>query len=411
MRAHARLEVAVTGLGLVIPAGTDPGSAWETMTRGRCLASPDPELSGLPVAFSCRVDGIDPVQELGLRLARRLDRFIHLALIAARQAMADACLEPTARLSHRVGVVLGVGSNSLATYLTEFNRLDAHRPHRVSPLALTRSVPSMAASEVAMDLGIHGTNFTIASACASGATALGVARDLIRAGACDVVLAGGSESARSPMTAACFHQLRALSQRCTEPHLAARPFDRERDGFVLGEGAAVLVLERRDHARRRGARLRAVLRGFGSSADAYHPTAPHPQGLGAEQAIHTALTDAGCRTQDIGHINAHATSTPLGDATEADLYLRLYRGTPPPVTAPKSIIGHALGAAGAIEAALTVLSLEHQQVLPTANLFRQDPGRELDIVRGRPRDIPMQAALTTSFGFGGQNAALVFTLP
>ncbi|MGI5466662.1 beta-ketoacyl-[acyl-carrier-protein] synthase family protein [Streptomyces sp. CA-132043] len=401
----------MTGIGLVTPAGTDPDSVWKNMAAARCLATPDPDLAGLPVAFSCQAEGFDPTAELGRRKARRLDRFVHLALAAARRSLADAALEPSARRAPRIGVVLGVGGNSLETYLTEFGRLCEGRPKAVSPLALPRSVPNMAAGEVAMDLGVQGPNFTISSACASGTTALGVARDLLLAGTCDIVLAGGSESARSRMTATCFHQLRALSRRGDHPDRASRPFDTERDGFVLGEGAAVLVLERREHARSRGARTRALLRGFGASADAYHPTAPHPQGHGAEQAIRTALADAGCRPHDVGHINAHGTSTPAGDAVEAELYLRLYGGTPPPVTAPKSVIGHALGAAGAIEAALTVLALERQQVPPTANLLRQDAGRELDIVSAGPRDVLMDAALTTSFGFGGQNAALILTTP
>lgn len=406
-----RSEVAVTGIGLVTPAGSDADSVWKTLSAGRSLATPDADLTGLPVAFSCRVADFDAAAELGARRARRLDRFAHLALAAARWAMADAGLEPTGRLAQRVGVVLGVGSNSLETYPKEFGRLGEDRPTAVSPLALPRSVPNMVAGEVAMDLGVGGANFTVASACASGTTALGVARDLLLAGTCDVVLAGGSESARSRMTATCFHQMRALSRRCDQPERASRPFDADRDGFVLAEGAAVLVLERREHARGRGAGVRALVRGFGASADAHHPTAPHPQGLGAEEAIRAALADAGCHLDDIGHINAHGTSTPVGDAVEAGLYLRLYNGTPPAVTAPKSIVGHALGAAGAIEAALTVLALERQQVPPTANLVRQDAGRELDVVTHRPRGLAGQAALTTSFGFGGQNAALILTTP
>ncbi|MFE3517553.1 beta-ketoacyl-[acyl-carrier-protein] synthase family protein [Streptomyces sp. NPDC059166] len=406
-----RAEIAVTGIGLLTPAGNDDDSVWKRLSAARCLASPDPELQGLPVAFSCRVDGFDPAGELGARKARRTDRFTHLAIAAARRSLADAGLEPTPRLAARVGVVLGVSSNSLDTYPHEFGRLGENRGHTVSPLALPRSVPNMVAGEVAMDLGVQGANFTVSSACASGATAIGVARDLLLGGSCDVVLAGGSESARSPMNATCFHQLRALSRRADRPDLASRPFDTDRDGFVLAEGAAVLVLERREHARDRGARVRALLRGFGASADAHHPTAPHPRGRGAEQAVRAALADAGCVPGDMHHINAHGTSTPTGDAVEAALYLRVYSGTPPPVTAPKSVIGHTIGAAGAIEAALTVLALERQQIPPTANLRRQDSGRELDIVTRRPRPVPMQAGLSTSFGFGGQNAALVITVP
>ncbi|GAA2967327.1 beta-ketoacyl-[acyl-carrier-protein] synthase family protein [Streptomyces enissocaesilis] len=403
-----RGEVAVTGLGLVTPAGTDIGANWSALRAGRSLAAEDPSLAGLPVDFSCRVPDFDPAAELGPRLSRRLDRFTHLALAAAYRAVADAGLERTAGLDERTGIVLGVGSNSLETYVKEFCRLGDGRPTAVSPLALPRSVPNMVAGEVGMSLGARGPNFTVASACASGATAIGMARYLLLAGACDVVLTGGSESARSRMTATCFAQMRALSRRNDHPQVASRPFDVDRDGFVLGEGAAVLVLERIDHARNRHARIRALLRGYGASADAHHPTAPHPHGTGAEQAIRAALADAGFGPRDIGHVNAHGSSTRAGDAAEAAALRRVYDGAPPAVTATKSVIGHALGAAGAIEAAFTVLALERQEVPPTANLLRQDAGLELDIVTHRPRRTPMDAAVSTSFGFGGQNTALVF---
>lgn len=211
------------------------------------------------------------------------------------------------------------------------------------------------------------------------------------------------------MTAVCFAQMQALSRRTDRPALASRPFDVDRDGFVLGEGAAVLVLERLGHARARGARSRALLRGYGSSADACHPMAPHPDGAGAEQAVRQALADAGCAPGDVGHVNAHGSSTQLGDAAEARMLRRVFDGHVPPVTATKSVVGHALGAAGAIEAAVTVLSLERQEVPPTANLGRQDPGLELDVVTGAARRVGFDVALSTSFAFGGQNAALVFS--
>ncbi|MFJ9250701.1 beta-ketoacyl-[acyl-carrier-protein] synthase family protein [Streptomyces sp. NPDC101776] len=404
----ARGEVAVTGLGLLTPAGNDPQTVWKTMSAGRSMARTDPSLQGLPVAVSCPVTGFDPDEELGRRLARRMDRFAHLAIAAGRRAVADAGLDIGGRTAGRIGVVLGVSSNSVYTYVTEFTRLGQGQPTRVSPLALTRSVPSMVAGEVAIDLGAKGPNFTVSSACASGTTALAVARDLLLSGACDVVLAGGSDSGRAPMNVTCFHQMRALTSGTPRPELACRPFDTARDGFVLGEGAAVLVLERLSHARARDARVRARLRGSGASADAHHPFAPHPQGAGAEQAVRQALADAACAPADIGHINAHGTATRAGDTAEALALLRVFNANPPPVTAPKSIVGHALGAAGAIEAALTVLALEHQEVPPTANLFCQDPGAEMDIVTTRPRTHGFDLALSTSFGFGGQNAALVF---
>ncbi|MFF5706615.1 beta-ketoacyl-[acyl-carrier-protein] synthase family protein [Streptomyces sp. NPDC012794] len=401
--------VAVTGVGLVTPGGCDTATNWAALCAGRSLAARNPAFAGLPVDISCDVRDFDAQQELGPRLARRLDRFAQLGIAAARRAVADADLSVPNGPPERVGVVLGVGSNSLRTYVEEFTRLGEGRPEAVSPLALPRSVPNMVAGEIALDTGARGPNFTVSSACASGANALGVARGLLLGGLCDVVLAGGAES-WSRMTAVCFAQMRALSRRTEHPALASRPFDADRDGFVLGEGAAVLVLERLTRARARGARSRALLSGYGSSADACHPTSPHPEGDGAEQAVRQALADAGCAPDDVGHVNTHGTSTRLGDAAEARMLLRVFdRGGVPPVTATKSVLGHALGAAGAVEAVVTVLSLQHQQVPPTANLTRQDPGHELDLVTGAPRRVGFDTALSTSFAFGGQNAALVFS--
>ncbi|MEU1028297.1 beta-ketoacyl-[acyl-carrier-protein] synthase family protein [Streptomyces mirabilis] len=404
-----RTEIAVTGLGLVTPAGHTVEANWAALCQGRSLAATDPGLAGLPVDFSCRVTDFDAETELGRASARRGDRFIRFALVAARRAVADARLDRRTWEAERVGVVLGVGSNSLSTYVTEFDHLGAGRPERVSPLALPRSVPSMAAGEVAIDLGVRGPNFTTASACASGATAIGVARDLLRSGTCDIVLAGGSESACSRMTATCFTRMRALSRRTAEPALASRPFDARRDGFVLGEGAGVLVLERACAARARRASVLALLRGYGAGADAHHPIAPHPQGDGAVRAIHTALADAGCGPGDVGHVNAHGTSTPLNDAAEARALVRVFGDEGPPVTASKGVIGHALGAAGAIQAAYTVLALRHGAVPPVANFEGQDGDHKLDIVAGRPRPMRGDAGISCSFGFGGQNAVLVFT--
>ncbi|MER5930879.1 beta-ketoacyl-[acyl-carrier-protein] synthase family protein [Streptomyces sp. NPDC002054] len=402
-------EVAVTGIGMITPAGHDPEETWAGVCDGRGLAGTDPALAGLPVDISCRITGFDPDAVLGRRLARRVDPFIQYALHAARQAVTDAKLDPATWDAGRVGVILGVGSNSLDRYVREFTLIGEGRARRVSPLALPRSVPNMAAAEVALDLGARGPGFTVSSACASGGTALGVAADLIAAGRCDIVLAGGSESGCTPGTATCFQQMHALSRRTGAPAAASRPFDADRDGFVLSEGAAVLVLERPAHALARGAHTRAVLRGHATTGDAHHPVAPHPEGAGAEAAMRAALAHAGLGPGDIDQVNAHGTSTPAGDAAEALALLRLFGRTPPPVTAPKGVLGHSLGAAGAVEAALTVLSLERRQIPPTANLGRQDPGRELDVVTGRPRPAAMSAALSNSFGFGGQNTVLVFT--
>ncbi|MGK5640435.1 beta-ketoacyl-[acyl-carrier-protein] synthase family protein [Streptomyces sp. URMC 126] len=404
-------DVAVTGLAMITPGGPTADSTWDSMCTGQSLARTDPHLTGLPVDISCHIDDFDAFSELGRPLARRLDRTAHLTLVAARQAVTDAKLDPAHWPSERVGVILGVGGNSLQNYGREFALLTQGRPAAVSPMALPRSVPNMVAAEVSLDLGARGPGFTVASACAGGATAIAVARQLLLAGSCDIVLTGSGESGRCRMGATCFSQLGALSRRTDDPASACRPFDRQRDGFVLSEGAAILALELPDHAVRRGARIRALLRGCASSSDAYHPVAPHPEGDGAERAIRAALADAGCTPADVGHVNTHGTSTPAGDAAEARVLLRVFGAAPPPVTASKSVLGHALGASAAIEAALTVLTLERRQIPPTANCHAQDDGRALDVVTGQPRTAEIDVAISSSFGFGGQNTVLVLTTP
>ncbi|MEU7108366.1 beta-ketoacyl synthase N-terminal-like domain-containing protein [Streptomyces sp. NPDC046215] len=273
---------------------------WSALCAGESLAAADPHLDGLPVDFSCRVRDFDAEAELGRARARRLDPPARFAIAAARRAVAHAGLDHRSWEGDRVGVVLGVGSNSLDTYGAAFGHLGAAEPERVSPLALPRSVPNMVAAEVAMDLGAGGPNFTTASACASGTTALGIARDLLRSHACDIVLAGGSESGCSPMSATCFARMRALSRRRQCPRLASRPFDAERDGFVLGEGAAVFALERRSTAQARRAPVLAMLRGYGASCDAHHPVSPHPGGDGIARALRAAIDDGDCVPAGVG---------------------------------------------------------------------------------------------------------------
>lgn len=400
--------MAVTGLGLVTPAGFGVAAGWEHLLGGEPTARTDPRLAGLNVDFSCQAGDFDPVALLGGRLARRLDRFAQLAVLAAREAVADAGLDPAGWDADRVGVVLGVSASSTDTHAAEYGRLAEGRPDRVSPLMVPRSIPNMAAGEVGLDLGARGPNLVTSTACASGTTALGIACDLLRAGTCDVVLAGGAESGRTPMVATSFDRLGALSRRRHDPAGASRPFDADRDGFVLGEGAGVLVLERAADARARGARPRARLAGHGSAADAHHFTAPRPDGAGLARAVRAALADAGLAPHEIGHVNAHGTGTTLNDLAEAAALRQVFRD-PPPVTAVKSVIGHCLGAAGAIEAAVTVLTLQHGLIPPTANLDRPDDAIDLDVVTKVPRRARLQAAVSVSSGFGGQNAAVVLT--
>ncbi|MYS21832.1 3-oxoacyl-[acyl-carrier-protein] synthase II [Streptomyces sp. DvalAA-14] len=400
-------EVAVTGVGLLTPVGVGREASWQGMLAGRSPAASDPVLAGLPVDFSCRLPDFDISGQLGKGLKWRLDPFTAMAILAAREAVADAGLETDDWEASRVGVVIGAGSASMARYDMEYARLGAGRVSEISPLAITRSVPNMVAGEVGLALGARGPNFSVSTACASGASALGIARDLVRAGTCDVVVAGGSESVRARMAAACFFRMGALSRRSSDPAAACRPFEKDRDGFVLSEGAGMLVLERIEHARARRARPRAYLGGYGASCDAHHYAAPHPTGDGAASAIRAALRDAGLAPADIQHINAHGTATRLNDKAEYEA-LRQVFSRPPAVTSLKGTIGHCMGGAGAIEAACTVLSLEHQQIPPTANLDHQDPEIDLDIVSKAPRPAPMRAALSNSFGFGGQNAVLLF---
>ncbi|MCX4744405.1 beta-ketoacyl-[acyl-carrier-protein] synthase family protein [Kitasatospora sp. NBC_01287] len=398
--------IAVTGLGVVSPAGLGVAACWQRVREGRPTAATDPELRGLRPDFSCRVPDFDAVGLLGANLARRTDRFTQFALLAAREALAQAGLDPAHWDGARVAVVTGSAFGGVGTLARQAGRLAEGGAGRVSPLTVPLVMANMTAGQLSAALGAHGPSLAVCTACASGATAIGVARDLLRSGACDLVLAGGTEAAVDRLTAAAFARLDALAPGGADPGAASRPFDAERSGFVLAEGAALLVLERVADARARGARVLGRLVGYGASADAYHPTTPHPGGAGLELALLRALADAGAGTAEVGHVNAHATGTPLGDLAEARTLHRLFGAVP--VTAPKGVLGHTLGAAGAIEAALTVLTLAEGLIPPTANLARPDPAIELDVVRGEPRPARLDLALSCSAGFGGQNAVLAF---
>jgi beta-ketoacyl-acyl-carrier-protein synthase II len=401
-------DIAVTGLGLVTPAGIGVEASWAGVLSGVSAAATDPVLAEIPVDISCRVPGFDAAALLGAKAARRLDRFVQLALVAAREAIADAGLDPETWDGARVGVVLGCGLGGVATWEAQHQRMLSHGAGRISPLLIPMLVPNMAAGQLAIDFCATGPNLATATACASGATAIGVARDLLRAGTCDVVLAGGTEAGVTPLSVAGFAQMGALSTRTDDPRAASRPFDVDRDGFVIAEAAGLLVLERADDARARNAAVHAHLAGYGASADGYHVTAPDPDGGGAARALRAALADAGLAPDDVDHVNAHGTSTPLNDAAEARM-LRAVLGANVAITSTKGVTGHALGAAGAIEAAFTVLTVQHGVIPPTANLDSQDPEIDADVVAKAPREARVDVALSDSFGFGGQNAVLAFT--
>jgi 3-oxoacyl-[acyl-carrier-protein] synthase II len=401
------MGVAVTGLGLVTPAGTEEHTFWEGLCAGVSVARSCAELAGLPVDFGCPVNGIDLDRAVGGRAVWRMARFVKMALVAARRAVADAGLSPERWDGDRVGVVLGVGVGAVSVLVDNVRRLDAGGPDAVSPLLVPMMMPNAAAGEVAIALRAHGPSLAPATACASGATALATARDLLTSGRCDVVVAGGAESVLTPLVVSAFAGMGALSLRGDDPAGASRPFAVDRDGFVIGEGAAVLVLERTDDALARGARPRALLTGVGSATDAHHPTAPAPDGGGARRAVESALAEAGWAAHEVDHINAHGTSTVLNDAMETALISSLFPHRPS-VTAPKGVLGHTLAAAGAIEAVATVLTLEHGLVPPIANLDSPPDGFDLDCVVKEPRLQHVERALSHSFGFGGHNVVLAF---
>ncbi|GGV41391.1 3-oxoacyl-[acyl-carrier-protein] synthase 2 [Streptomyces spectabilis] len=400
--------VAVTGVGLVTAAGIGAAATWAGVCGGRSAAASDPGLAGLPVDISCTVPGFSPRRHVGRRSVLTQDRFSQLSVAAAREAVADSGLDPATWDGARVGVVVGCGLGGVATWEAQHRRLLDDGPKAVSALLVPMLVPNMVAGHLAMDLGATGPNLVTATACASGATAIGTALQLLRDGSCDVVVAGGGEAGVTPLMVTGFAQMGALSRRVGEPAAASRPFDRDRDGFVIGEGSGMLVLERAADARARGAAVRARVAGYGASADAHHLTAPDPQGTGVLLALRTALARAGVMPDEVDHVNAHGTSTPLNDAAEAAA-VRKFLGPGPAVTSAKGVLGHTLGAAGAIEAALTVLAVQHGTVPPTANLTHQDPDIDLDVVTGAPRERPLEVAVSNSFGFGGQNAVLVVT--
>lgn len=400
-------EVVVTGIGLVTPAGIGREHTWERVCSGRSTATDDPELEGLSVGFSCRVPGFDPAALVPGVQHWRVDRYTFLALAAAWEAVADAGLAPESWDGDRVAVVIGSAAGGVATLAEQQDRLRERGPGLVSPLTLPMFLPNMAAGDIAADLRARGPNLHTGTACASGATAIGIAVDLLRADACDLALAGGADAMVTRLCAAAFARMGALSRRAEDPAAASRPFDTDRDGFVLAEGAGVLVLERAPDAVARRVRRYATLAGHGASADAHHQTAPHPQGAGAELALRRALLDADASPADVDHVNAHGTSTPMNDRVEGAVIERLLTGRPS-VTATKGVTGHTMGAAGAIEAALTALTVFHATTPPTANLQRPLSEAELDLVSGTARTGKVALALSNSFGFGGHNEVLAF---
>ncbi len=408
----ARKRIVVTGLGIISPVGNTVGQAWENILAAksgiRRITRFDP--SDLPVQIAGEVRDFDVANYLSPKEARRFDTFIHFGIAASMDAIRDAGLEANPANAERIGVCVGSGIGGLPMIEETHNAMLAGGVRKVSPFFVPGSIINMISGIVAINYGFKGPNFATVSACATANHSIGEAMRLIEYGDADVMIAGGAESTMCPLGVAGFAAAKALSGRNDDPETASRPWDSGRDGFVLGEGAGVLVLEEYEHAKARGARIYCELAGYGMSADAHHITAPCEDGEGASRSMANALRNGGVALDEVDYINAHGTSTPLGDIAETVAIKRCFgeHARTLCVSSTKSMTGHALGAAAGIEAVVTVMAIHKQIAPPTANLRDQDPACDLDYVPLLPREINIRSALSNSFGFGGTNATLVF---
>jgi 3-oxoacyl-[acyl-carrier-protein] synthase II len=402
-------RVVVTGLGAVSPLGLTAVATWEAAAAGRSGAGPitlfDP--TGFAVRIAAEVSGFDAEALFGRRRARHLDRVAQLGLAATAEAMECSKLDVGAAPG-RVGVVFGTGVGGIRSLEAGIAILDERGPEWVSPYTLPMMIPNMVAGQVAMEWGIRGPSSCIATACSASADAIGAGLDLIRSGRVDAMVCGGSEAAVTRVGIAGFAAMKALSTRNAEPIRASRPFDAGRDGFVMGEGAAVLVLEELESARNRGAPMLAELVGYGASSDAHHVTQPHPGGDGALAAMGAACQDAELAPAAVDYVNAHGTSTQPNDRVETIALRRLFGEGVPPVSSTKSMTGHTLGAAGALESLICIQALQHQLLPPTINHEDPDPDCDLDYVPNQARRASLDVVMTNSFGFGGHNATLIY---
>ena len=405
-------RVVVTGVGLVCALGNDTDHTWESIQKGesgvRRISLFDP--SGFPTTIAAEVKGLDPLDFVDRKLARKMDRFILLAVVGSDCALEHSGLEINSENANRVGVYIGSGIGGFGTIEREHKKFLELGPRRISPFFIPAAIVNLAAGQVSIRVGACGPNLASCTACSAGAHALGDSLKIIQRGAADAMIAGGSEAAITPMGVGGFAAMRALSTRNDAPERASRPFDRKRDGFVVGEGAGILILEELEFARRRGARIIAELVGYGMSGDAYHMTAPPEDGWGAYRAMQAALNDAGIDGFSVDYINAHGTSTPQNDRVETLAVKRLFgsHASQLAISSTKSMTGHLLGAAGGLEGGITCLAIRDQCLPPTINYEHQDPDCDLDYVPNTAREARIDYALSNSFGFGGTNAALVF---
>jgi 3-oxoacyl-[acyl-carrier-protein] synthase II len=404
----------LTGIGMVTPLGTTREQTWDNIVAGHSGGAPITlfPLRDAPVQFACEVKDFDPTVAMDRKLARRTDRYTQFVLVAAREAIEDAALDVTAEgLGERTGTAVATGIGGLQTLNVAHEHLFSKGIDRMSPLWITMLIPNMGAAMVSMEYGFRGPSSTVCTACAASSMAIGDAVGTIRDARADVMVAGGSEAPVTPIGVGGFYAMRAISQRNDDPETASRPFDAGRDGFVIGEGASIVVVEELEHARARGARIYGEIMGYGCSADAHHFTEPDPTGVNPARAMRMAIEEAGMQPSAIDYINAHGTSTPVGDAAETRVIKQVLgeeRAYEVPISSTKSMTGHMLGAAGSTELSLTALALCRSIVPPTINQFEADPECDLDYVPNAARHgVDLRVGLSNGFGFGGHNASLV----
>ncbi|MCC5876922.1 MAG: beta-ketoacyl-ACP synthase II [Candidatus Sumerlaeia bacterium] len=410
MRNH---RVVVTGMGAITPVGNTVPEFWESILAGKSGAGPTTliDVSSHKVKFSCEVKNYDVTAHFDRKQIRRLDRFIQFGIVAAREALKDSGLDIEEVGSENVGVFIGSGIGGLNILEEQMALMVNRGPNVVSPLLIPRMIPNMAAGQLSIELGLKGPNSCVVTACASGTHSIGDAFNVIRRGQATAMICGGTEACITQLGVAGFENMKALSERNDSPETASRPFSLSRDGFVMAEGAGVLMLEDYENARKRGAHIYAEVVGYGMTGDAHHITAPAPEGEGARRSMAMALKDAELNPEDISYINAHGTSTPLNDKFETMAVKGLFREGAkkiPPMSSTKGSTGHLLGAAGGVEAVAAIMAIEKNIIPPTANYIDADPECDLDYVTEGARELPISSTMSNSFGFGGHNTTLVF---
>ncbi len=411
----SRMRVVVTGIGCVSPLGLDVDSTWKSIVEGRSGVAPITlfDTTDFKTTFAAEVKGFNAEELLGRKDARRMDRFTHFAVVSTTQALRDANLEVTDANRDSIGAIIGTGIGGIGTLFDETLKYAERGPRWISPFLVPMMLPDIAAGQVAIQLGLRGPNMAVVTACASSANAIGEASEVIRRGHADVMVAGGAEAAIVPIAVGGFNAMDAVSKRNDDPAGASRPFDLNRDGFVIGEGAASLILESYEHAQARGASMIAEVLGYAANNDAYHITAPAENGSGAAICMRKALADADLGIESIDYINAHGTSTPLNDKSETAAIKTIFgeRAYDVPISSTKSMTGHLLGAAGALEFIFCIKAMQDGVLPPTINYETPDPECDLDYVPNQARKASPDCVMTNSFGFGGHNATLIFGLP